>query len=112
MLSLADIATQLQVSKTFALALPRFYKKTGLNAQINFLYNQKEENIEISLGFLPREPNEQEYNLLVEILFESESLLTNEYVINSCKGFETIEQLVFKHKEDTNQIVSKHKEDL
>ena len=112
MISLADIATQLQVSKTFALALPRFYKKTGISAQINFVYNNQEENIEISLGFSPKEPSEQEYQLLIETLFESERLLTNEYVINSCKGFQTIEQIVFKHKEDTNQIISKHKEDL
>ena len=42
MLSLADIATQLNVCKTLALALPRFYKRTGISAQFSFVYNNNE----------------------------------------------------------------------
>ncbi len=112
MLSLADIATQLSVSKTFALALPRFYKKTGISAQVSFVYNNSDENIEISLGFSPKEPTEEEYSILVEELFDAERLLISEYVINTSKSYENISQFVFKHREESNQIVDRHKEDL
>lgn len=111
MLSLADVATQLQLSKAFALALPRFHKKTGLSAQISFVYNNNEQNIEISLGFSPKEPTQEEYSILVEELFDAEKLLINEYIINTSIGYENINQFVFKHKEESNQIVSKHREE-
>ncbi len=112
MLSLADIATQLTVCKTMAIALPRFQKRTGLSAQFTFSYNNEEQNIEILLGFLPRQPTEEEYSTLIEEILDSEKLLINEYIINTAPNHETIGQLLFKHKEDTRQIVAKHKEDL
>ncbi len=111
MLSLADIATQLNVSKTFALALPRFYKKTGLSAQVSFVYNPQEENIEISLGFLPKEPTEEQYGILIEELFDAEKLIANEYILHTSKSFENLNQFVFKHKEELNQIIDRHKKD-
>ncbi|NCQ52199.1 hypothetical protein GW796_10000 [archaeon] len=110
MLSLADIATQLNICKTLAIALPRFYKKTGISAQLSFTYNS-EQNIEISLGFLPKEPNEEEYSILIEDIVDSEKLLVNEYVINNAQNYETIGQLLFKHREDTNQIISRHRKE-
>lgn len=112
MLSLADIATQLNISKTMALVLPRFFKRTGISAKVSFVYANKEHNIEISLGFSPKEPTEQEYSIFLEELFEAEKLLINEYVIQTSSNFDTINQLLFKHKEDTRQIVAKHKKDF
>jgi hypothetical protein len=112
MLSLADIATQLNVCKTLALALPRFYKKTGISAKLAFAYENKEQNIEISLGFSPTEPTEEQYSILIEEILDAEKLLINEYVINTSQNYETIGQLLFKHREDTKQIISRHKEDL
>ncbi len=112
MLSLADIATQLNISKTMALALPRFYKKTGLSAQFTFSYNQKEQNLEISLGFLPQEPNEEQYSILIEEIIDAEKLLINEYVMNVAQNYENINQLIFKHREETHQIIARHKKEL
>ena len=112
MLSLADIATQLNVCKSLAIALPRFHKKTGISAQISFVYNSNDQNIEISLGFNPKEPTEAEYSTLVEEILDAEKLLLNEYIMNNSQNFETIGQLIFKHREETNQIVAKHKTDL
>ena len=112
MLSLADIATQLNICKTMALALPRFYKKTGISAQFTFAYNNKEQNLEISLGFLPHEPNEEQYSILIEEIVDSEKLLINEYVMNTSQNYDTVAQLIFKHREETQQIIARHKKDL
>ena len=77
MLSLADISTQLWFSKVMAMSLPRFYKKTGLSAQFSFIYNPKIESIEINLGFYPKEPTNEEYNILFEEITDAEKLLVN-----------------------------------
>jgi hypothetical protein len=112
MLSLGDVATQLTVCKTLALAFPAFYKRTGISAQFTFAYNTKEQNLEISLGFLPHEPNDEQYSILFEEVVDAEKLLINEYVMNTAPNYETIGQLIFKHREETNQIVSRHKKEL
>lgn len=112
MLSLGDIATQLTVCKTLALAFPAFYKKTGVSASFSFAYNHKQQDLEISLGFLPHEPTQEQYSILFEEIIDAEKLLINEYVINTAPNYETIGQLIFKHREETNQIVSRHKRDL
>lgn len=109
MISFADNATQLNICKAFAIALPRFYKRTGISAQFVFAYNNKEKDLEISLGFLPNEPTEKEYSILFEEITEAEKLLMNEYVVNNAKNHETVAQLIFKCKEDTRKIVEKHK---
>lgn len=109
MLSFADIATQLNTCKTMALALPNFYKKTGISAQLTFKYDTNQ-NIEIMLGFSPREPNENEYSMLIEILFDSEKLIYDEQVINESTNYETLNQMIFKHREEMKQIIAKNKE--
>lgn len=111
--SLANVATQLNICKTMAIALPRFYRKTQISAQFSFIYNPDTKDIEISLGFSPKEPTKEQYSILMEELVDAEKLLINEYVMNTVSSFETVKQIVFKHKEETQQIISKHKkEDL
>jgi hypothetical protein len=112
MLSLGDTATQLTVCKTLALAFPAFHRKTGISAKLSFSYDTKEENLEIALGFLPHEPTEEQYNILFEEIIDAEKLLLNEYVMNTAPNYETIGQLIFKHREETNQIVARHKKEL
>ncbi len=112
MISIADMATQLTVCKTLALAFPSFYRKTGISASFSFSYNTKEENLEISLGFLPHEPTEEQYNTLFNEIIDAEKLLLNEYVMNTAPNYDTIGQLIFKHREETNQIIAKHKKEL
>jgi hypothetical protein len=72
----------------------------------------KEENLEISLGFLPHEPTDEQYSILFEEIIDAEKLLLNEYVMNTAPNYETIGQLIFKHREETNQIVARHKKEL
>lgn len=112
MLSLGDTATQLTVCKTLALAFPAFHRKTGISAKLSFSYDTKEENLEISLGFLPHEPTDEQYSILFEEIIDAEKLLLNEYVMNTAPNYETIGQLIFKHREETNQIVARHKREL
>lgn len=112
MLSLGDIGTQLNVCKTLSLALPAFYRKTGISAKFAFEYNIKEQSLEISLGFFPNEVTDEQYNILFEQIVDAEKLLINEYVMNSALNYENIAQLVFKHREETNQIIARHKKDL
>lgn len=112
MLSLADISTQLWFSKVMAMSLPRFYKKTGLSAQFSFIYNPKIESIEINLGFYPKEPTNEEYNILFEEITDAEKLLMNDYILQESSHFENLKQMVFKHKEESQKIISQHKKDL
>lgn len=109
MISLSDIATQLFVCKSMAIALPRFKKRTSISAQITFKCAD-EENIEILMGFSPKEPNEEEYSILMEELFRAEKLLSDEHLINTANNYENINQLIFKHKEEINQIIAKDKD--
>lgn len=121
MISLADITTQMNICKTLALAFPRFYKKTQISAQMNFIYSHQNSSIEISLGFYRpeattpeakmKEPSDEEYSILFEEIVNAEKLLMNENLINSAYGFENIKQFIFKHKEDMRQIIDKQKED-
>lgn len=110
MISISDVASQMTICKTMAIALPRFYKRTELSAQFSFIYNQKAQGMEISIGFLPREATEEEYSILFEELVDAEKLLLNEYIINNAFNYDTIKQLEFKHKEEMRQIIEKHKE--
>lgn len=112
MLSLADISTQLWFSKIMAMSLPRFYKKTGLSAQFSFIYNPKIESIEINLGFHPKEPTDEEYNILFEEITDAEKLLINDYILHEASHFENLKQLVFKYKEESQKIINQHKKDL
>ena len=107
-ISLADIATQLNVAKTMAIALPRFYKQTNLMASIIFKHNADTKDIEISLGFEPRSPTREEYSILFEELTNAEKLLINQYIITTAPVYPNINQLIFKHKEETNQIIANH----
>ena len=98
-ISLADIATQLTVAKTMAIALPRFYKQTNLMASIIFKHNADTKDIEISLGFEPRSPTREEYSILFEELTNAEKLLINQYIITTAPVYPNINQLIFKVKE-------------
>jgi hypothetical protein len=112
MLSIANIVTELTICKTVALAIPRFYKRTGISAQLGFAYSKENESIEISFSYEPREPNEKEYSIFFEEITDAEKILTNEYLINSALNCENIKQLVFKHKEDMRQTIDKQKHNV
>jgi hypothetical protein len=109
MISIADVATQMSICKTLAIALPRFYNKTNISAQLSFSYVQNVSSIEISLSFSPHEPTEEELSILFEEISDAEQLLLNEYLVNNATSFENLKQFVFKHKEDMRQIIEKHK---
>ncbi len=95
--------------KTLAMALPTFYKKTGISVSFVFQHQAKDNELHISLGFLPKEPNEQEYNELFECIIDAEKLLMNEYLLTAATEVENIKQLVFKHKESSRTIIEKNK---
>ena len=107
--SFSDVATQLLICKTMAIALPRFKKKTNISAQVSFVCSD-EENIEIQMGFNPPEINEETFNILMEELFRAEKLIVDENMINTATNYENLNQLIFKHKEEINQLISKDKD--
>jgi len=109
MLSIADVTTNLNICKILAVALPRFYKRTKKSAQFTFVYNPKSEGMEISLGFAPTEATEVEYNILFEEIIDAEKLIFSEQVLHSAITYNTIEQIIFKHREDMRQIIEKQK---
>lgn len=91
------------------MALPTFYNKTQISVSIVFKHQPKDNELQISLGFSPREPNEKEYNELFECIIDAEKLLMNEYLLTAATEVENIKQLVFKHKESSRAIVEKNK---
>lgn len=109
MISLADITTQMSICKVLAIALPQFYTQTKISTSFNFMHKTEKNELELSLAFYPKEPTEDEYNLLFEEILNAEKLLINDYVLNTAVEFENLKQFVFKHKESTKQIVEKNK---
>lgn len=112
MISFADVATQMNISQTLALALPRFYQRTGISAQINFVYSPKNSSIEISLGFHPAEPTEEQYNILFEEISDAEKLLLDKYIVDNAVNFDNIKKLVFTYKEDIRKIVDRQQRNV
>lgn len=112
MISIADIATDMIISKTFALAFPRFYKRTGISPKFIFSYSKENSALDLVLGFHPNEPTEEQYNILFEEINDAERLLLNDYLITNGSNFENIKQFVFKHREDMRQIIEKQKENV
>ena len=109
MISIGDMASQMNVCKILAIALPRFYKKTNISAQFVFSYDVTQGGLNFNIGFTPREANEKEYNILFEEIQKAEKLLINDYIINNAGNFENIKQMIFKHKEEIAQIVHQNK---
>ena len=110
--NIANITTTLNTSRVLAIALPRFYEKTKIVTQISYIYKPEDKNIEILFGFSPREPSKEEYSIFFEEIINAENLLLNKYIIDSSENYETLKQMVFKHKEDLRQIISKHKNEI
>lgn len=109
MISIGDMASQMNVCKILAIALPRFYKKTNISTQFVFAYDVNQGGLNFNIGFTPREANEKEYNILFEEIQKAEKLLINDYIINNAGNFENIKQMIFKHKEEIAQIVHQNK---
>lgn len=109
MISIGDVASQMNICKILSIALPKFYKKTKISAQFVFSYDIKQGGLNLNLGFTPREASEQEYEILFTEILNAEKLITNDYVVNNAGNFENVKQMIFKHKEEINQILHKDK---
>lgn len=109
MISIGDIASQMNICKILAIALPRFYKKTKISAQFVFSYDVTKGGLNLNLGFTPREANEKEYEILFQEMQKAEKLVINDYVVNNAGNFENTKQMIFKHKEEINQILHQNK---
>lgn len=107
-MNFSELITELNVSKVLAIAFPNFYKKTNISAQMTLIYNKESEGIEIGLGFLPQEPNEDEYKILFEEISNAEKLLLNDYIVNNLNKYDNIKQLEFKLKEEISQIINRN----
>lgn len=110
MISIGDMASQMNVCKILAIALPKFYKRTNISAQFVFSYDITQGGLNFNIGFTPREATEKEYNILFEEIQNAEKLLINDYVVNNAGNFENIKQMIFKHKEEIAQIIHKNKQ--
>lgn len=109
MINFSDLASQLNMSKVLAMALPRFYQRTKISAKFIIEYNIEMEGIEFALAFTPNEPTDAQYNILFEELFDAEHLLLNQYIVNNAHNYDNVKQLFSKHKEEMNQIIEKHR---
>ena len=66
MISIGDMASQMNICKILAIALPKFYKRTNISAQFVFSYDTAQGGLNFNIGFTPREASEKEYNILFE----------------------------------------------
>lgn len=108
--NLEGIVSNINVFKVFGLVLQRFYKNTGIVASFNVSFNKENEVIEVLFSF-DREPTQENYAVLFDELIDAEKIILNEYVLSIASGYENINQLVFKHKEDLNIIFNKQKKE-
>lgn len=110
-ISIGDVASQMKLVKNLSLALQMFHQKTGLSGTFVFKYLPDQDTqsggLQIDMGFEPREPSKVEYSMLFEEIVDAEKLLTNDYIINNVKNFSNIEQMLFKHKEESRQIIER-----
>lgn len=104
MISIGDIASQMNICKILAIALPIFYKKTKISAQFVFSYDVLEGGLQFNLGFTPREANEKEYEILFQEMRNAEKLIINDYVVNNAGNFEDTKQMIIKHRNEINEI--------
>lgn len=106
-IELGAIAKDMLICQILTTAFPIFYKKTNLSPKFSFSYDQQGLCFEIS--FSPRQPSKQEWSLLLEEIFDSEKLITNNHFLNSVSASLNTEQLRFKLSEEMKIIAYKRK---
>ena len=103
-----ELAKEMDLCQTLSLTFPFFTKETGLSPQ--FVFSCMEDSLVFDILFSPREPNEDEWNLFIKLLFENETFVRNKKVLSDIKRFENISQLEYKLYEDL-KIISKERLD-
>lgn len=110
-LSIADSVTNWQSTKSLSLSLSQFYKLTGIKGSCHFDFSSEDNQIQVNLLF-NKEPTNDEYKLLFNIINDVDKLLLNEYMLNTAANYDDIKTLLFKVTEDTRQISHKNMQAL
>lgn len=108
-INFAEVAKTMHIAKIMAQALPLFYEKTQLTAELTFGYNHIEKGMVFNIGFAPRAPTKKEWNCFIEQIFDAEKVLICNSILNSIEKFDNLSQLVFKYKEDLDQVILRRK---
>lgn len=104
---LGEIAKTMHICKILAQSFPSFYKKTGITPKMIFSYDNIHDGLGLDIAFAPREPTKDEWSTFIEEIFDAEKILISDVVINSTKNLETLEQIIYKFKEEAFQIKEK-----
>lgn len=102
------IAQNMFFCQILALTLPIYKQKTGLTPKINFTIS--EDGLIFDLGFSPRQPNDEELNLFIEEIFDSEKLIINNYILNEINSEDDLSLFKQKITKQIKEIASKRKE--
>jgi len=106
-IDLGETAKDMMICQILSTSFPIFYKKTGLSPKFIFSYNK--EGLNFDIGFTPREPTLEEWNILIETIFESEKLIQNNTFLNKISASLTMEQFRYKLVEEIKIIAQQRK---
>lgn len=106
MINIPELMTELNIAQVLSIAIPSFYKKTNLSAQMIFSFNKENEALNINLGFIPREPTEKEYSIFFEEILNAEKVINSEQLLSNLHKYENIKQLEFKLREEILKVVT------
>ncbi len=104
---LGQIAKDMMICQIMSTAFPVFYKKTSISPKFIFSYDNQ--GLAFDIGFSPRQPNQSEWNILIEEIFESEKLIQNNTFLNKIPQSVTMDQLRYKLVEEIRIIANKRK---
>lgn len=105
---LSEVAKEMQICQMLSMTFPFFHNQTGLSPQ--FIFSCVDDSLVFDITFSPREPTQEEWNLLVQTILENEEFLNNQKILSDIDRFREIAQLKYKLVEDM-KLISKSRLD-
>lgn len=107
--NIGNTIAQLNMTRVLAIAFQAFTRKTRISPSIIYHINQQQE-LECNLSFAPVEPNEEQYKLLFKEIKDAEQFLYSQtLLLEEVPSYETLNQMIFRHKEILERLVEEKK---
>lgn len=111
-LNIGNTIVQLHMTRVLAIAFQAFIRKTKISPSIIYHINQKQE-LECNLSFAPVEPNEEQYKLLFQEIKDAEQFLYSQnLLLEEIPHYETLNQMIFRHKEILAKLIEEKKKPI
>lgn len=107
------IAKDMFICQAMSITLPLFYQKTGISPLIKF--SAANDGLIIELGFAPKEPTQEQFDMFINDILESEQMLINNNFLKNINeqipNYQSIEELKEDLIKKIKLIAFKRKED-